>query len=289
MQHEIINDYSAESDEQVFQIANAAYLDYNGLANPRARSIEGDVPESADLVDDELGNWYTYNYGAHASFFVLDTRAARSSNYAPDDEFKTMLGARQKQALFDWLDAVNETVTFKFVVSSVPLMSLWTYGEDTWAGFITERSQVLDKLQYVPNVIVLSGDRHEFAAASLRKTITEFSTSPFNQFYLPVRTLSQNNAVPGDDLLLKYIPDGNHKFTLFTVDTRVPLDPRVYVQLVVDDEVAWNVTYHGKPVRRLAGTPASRAGGGGSTARKALGALRHTLAELLAFTRFKWF
>jgi alkaline phosphatase D len=36
----------------------------------------------------------------------------------------------------------------------------------------------MDVLEHVPNVIVLSGDRHEFAAASIRTTVTEFSTSP---------------------------------------------------------------------------------------------------------------
>lgn len=52
------------------------------------------------------------------------------------------------------------------------------HGEDTWAAFLSERDAIMDVLEYVPNVIVLSGDRHEFAAASLRTTVTEFSTSP---------------------------------------------------------------------------------------------------------------
>lgn len=43
---------------------------------------------------------------------------------------------------------------------------------------MTERDAIMDVLEHVPNVIVLSGDRHEFAAASIRTTVTEFSTSP---------------------------------------------------------------------------------------------------------------
>lgn len=106
-------------------------------------------------------------------------------------------------------------------------MTLWSHGgEDTWAGFTTERGAflcplhasapshavfstpvadaILDVLEFVPNVIVLSGDRHEFAAASIRNTVTEFSTSPLSMFYLPVRTLSQNNGrgAIGEDILL---------------------------------------------------------------------------------------
>lgn len=37
----------------------------------------------------------------------------------------------------------------------------------------------------VPNVIFLSGDRHEFAAVQLRGKAYEFSTSPLSQFYVP--------------------------------------------------------------------------------------------------------
>ncbi|KAG0146142.1 hypothetical protein CROQUDRAFT_93049 [Cronartium quercuum f. sp. fusiforme G11] len=42
---------------------------------------------------------------------------------------------------------------------------------DTWAGFMTERSELMDVMQYIPNLIVLSGDRHEFAAATIWETI----------------------------------------------------------------------------------------------------------------------
>lgn len=35
---------------------------------------------------------------------------------------------------------------------------------DTWIGAPTERRAFLDLLEYVPNVVVISGDRHEFAA-----------------------------------------------------------------------------------------------------------------------------
>lgn len=102
-------------------------------------------------------NYFEYRYGDSA-FFVLDTRAYRSPNDAPDDADKTMLGTAQKAAFLSWLSDVNQTVTWKFVVSSTPMMSLWAYGEqDTWAGFLTEREELLDVLESVPNVIVLSG------------------------------------------------------------------------------------------------------------------------------------
>jgi hypothetical protein len=84
-----------------------------------------------------------------SAFFVWDTRRYRSDNAAEDDESKTMLGLKQREDFYDWVarvssftvrgqnecsqlsvrdhvEQVNETVTWKFVVSSVPVMSLWS-------------------------------------------------------------------------------------------------------------------------------------------------------------------
>ena len=36
-----------------------------------------------------------------------------------------MLGPHQKAEFLEWLAAVNQTVTWKFIVSSVPFMTLW--------------------------------------------------------------------------------------------------------------------------------------------------------------------
>jgi alkaline phosphatase D len=68
--------------------------------------------------------------------------------------------------------------------------------------------------------------------------VTEFSTSPLSQFYLPIRTLSAKNN-KADDHLLKYIPDGNSKFSVFEVDSRNASSPVVHVRVVIDGEDAW--------------------------------------------------
>lgn len=48
---------------------------------------------------------------------------------------------------------------------------------DTWMGASQERRTLLELLEYVPNVVVISGDRHEFAAVEHlgANTIHEFS------------------------------------------------------------------------------------------------------------------
>jgi alkaline phosphatase D len=106
---------------------------------------------------------------------------------AVDETARTMLGETQLAALHTWIADVNRTATWKFVVSSVPLTAMWAgYDghEDLWAGYMHERDTVLSLLSSVPNVVVLSGDRHEFAAVEFPRgkyVVREYSTSPLNQ------------------------------------------------------------------------------------------------------------
>ena len=80
----------------------------------------------------------------------------------------------------------------------MPFTSLWGHDavKDSWAGYEVEKTQILQDLHSVPNVFILSGDRHEFAAIEFTGesegsyTVQELSTSPLNMFYIPfVRTL----------------------------------------------------------------------------------------------------
>ncbi len=61
---------------------------------------------------------------------------------------------------------------WKVVVSSVPFTKNWWFGaQDTWRGYLGERQIILEAMWDVglkggTGVIVLSGDRHEFAATA---------------------------------------------------------------------------------------------------------------------------
>lgn len=139
----------------------------------------------------------------------------------------------------------------------------------------------MDLMEYVPNIIVLSGDRHEFAAALIRGRVLDFSISPLNQFTLPIRTLSQNTGLgaTGEDRLLKYIPDGSRKFATFEVDTRTANRPTVQMKLYVDGKEAWKLDVIGRPVhQQTARQPSTGIGRGLAT----------SLSELLGFGR-GWF
>lgn len=271
--HEVVNNWSGGGgDDEAYAPPSGlnaglqAWYEYVGAANPPSTAMDE--------------HYYSFQYGDTA-FFVMDTRRHRSHpQYHGED--RTMLGDSQRAALLSWLTEVNSTTTFKFLVSSVPFTSLWggpldfDGRVDGWSAYSDERKLILDAIQYVPNVIILSGDRHEFAAVSFRDAAVEFSTSPLSMFYIPIRTLSQEHTIdpPGEERLLKYLPDGNHKWSEFEVDTRDPLAPVVKVTVQVDGKDAWQVTVHGVPVRR----PHS-----------ALGSLAQTLLELLGFKNRRWF
>lgn len=147
---------------------------------------------------------------------------------------------------------VNNTATFKFIVSSVPFTSLWQHDAqiDSWAAYPSEKYSLLNALHSVPNVIIISGDRHEFAAIKFNSesqghTVLEVSTSPLSMFYIPfVRTLklaSENtvkvateikNTLEGEELtslveeeipqeeVIKYIAEGNYKWLVFRLQIR---------------------------------------------------------------------
>lgn len=128
----------------------------------------------------------------------------------------------------------------------MPFTSLWQHDAqtDSWAGFSSEKQSILSVLHTIPNVVILSGDRHEFAAiefngpAGWTHSLIEFSTSPISMFYVPfIRTLAMESAeyavklehhsqigengteemttktvVVPEERVISYKPDGNYKW-----------------------------------------------------------------------------
>ncbi len=144
-----------------------------------------------------------FNYGAHADFFVLDTRSYRDLlvNWDPSPrtlQHKTMLG----EAQFTWLkeSLLNSESTWKFIVSSVPLAYPTGFpqpevdGRDGWAdgpdrsGYENELMELLFFIEAndVENVVFLTGDTHWPYAVSFdpdgngEANVYEFSNSPLS-------------------------------------------------------------------------------------------------------------
>ncbi|KAJ1963538.1 hypothetical protein IWQ62_003183, partial [Dispira parvispora] len=271
-----------------FSSTNGTRTDPVAITEPTVE-VEDDFDEevSAEVVDNTehsealRPSFFTFEYG-DVAFFVMDTRRYRSPDRDPDTVNKTMLGSVQKQYLHDWLTRVNHTHAFKMIASSVPLTRNWVLGDgdvDTWAGFLTERSEILRWVKNVPNVVFLSGDRHEVAVTRLglpediqryqifRERFTsnvgdpdediphdrtastaltvydedsiddrpiDFSTSPINQFYVPL--INSYNATTDLDESIFYRRVGNIKYGLFHVDTASnPNQPTLTYQLFTED------------------------------------------------------
>ncbi|GBE82560.1 hypothetical protein SCP_0409440 [Sparassis crispa] len=265
--HEIINNFAGQANDSLAPYPNAsdAFRLYNADANFDS-PVEGQ-------------HYYDFRYG-DVAFFVMDTRRYRSGLDIEDPASRTMLGDRQLAALYDWLGKVNNTATFKFIVTSVPFTSLWGHdaATDSWAGFAYEKTALLSALHSVRNVILLSGDRHEFAAIQYASetghNVLEVSTSPLSMFYVPfvrtlrprsegvvrqtrdvVRTLENGTVVNAteteevpQELVLRYIAPGNHKWSSIEVDTRDLDHPVAKVDIIIDGQEAYSLKVVGNPV-----------------------------------------
>ncbi|KAF2096183.1 Metallo-dependent phosphatase [Rhizodiscina lignyota] len=236
--HEIANDWD-NGTSGVYPAASDAFQLYHASVNPPTHRQDQ--------------TYFSFIQGP-ASFFMLDARKYRSHNNDPAHG-KTMLGAAQLADFLTWLRAPTPRgVRWKFVISSVPFTKNWHYsGNDTWGAFLEERQIVLEAMWDATTrgtgVIVLSGDRHEFAATRFpppegeekgRKEVVEFSASPLNMFYLPIRTYQQTD---GEDITIKYLPDGNSKFGAIEITSpRASDQSMLHYRLFIDGEEAWSYT-----------------------------------------------
>ncbi|KAI9707691.1 MAG: hypothetical protein M1836_000653 [Candelina mexicana] len=239
--HEIANDWDGNTTG-VYQAAVDPWEHYHTSVNP---------PEVRPGM-----SYFSFTQGP-ASFFLMDTRRYRSPEYeAPPESYeKTMLGRPQLADLLSWLRRPEPAgVSWKIIASSIPFTKNWRFGnQDTWAGYLFERELVLRAMWDVGlrggvGVVILSGDRHEFAATAfpppsdgkwpLSATVHEFSTSPLSQFYLPIRTYQQRDT---DDVCIKYIPDGNSKFGAVEITRPAASDQSVLkFRLFVEGEESWS-------------------------------------------------
>lgn len=210
--HEISNDWSSK-DAGVYEAAVEPWELYQANVNPPTAIKAGTFN-----VRRKDATWYEFTQGP-ASFFMLDTRSYRSSNSEPfKDEDKTMLGPEQLADFLAWLARPEPRgVRWKIVASSVPFTKNWPVNvQDTWGGFLVERRKILEAMwdagERDMGVLILSGDRHEFAATKFPPPAGsrwatyaaphEISTSPLNQFASPIPTYKETD---GEDVKLKYV------------------------------------------------------------------------------------
>jgi hypothetical protein len=221
--HEIFDNWDSGTADP-YTAARAAFDIYQGSHNPPPRPAGG-ISFEARAGD--------------AAFYFMDTRTFRSPEAAPDDAAKTMLGATQKADLEQWLLA--STARFKFIVSSIMWNDHGTSGNDSWAGYRTERQAIFEfvRSHHLCGVLLLSGDQHwtgVFRLADVAPhSLYELSPTPLGN--------SRRNRTTdtGADILFTY--DANKVFGLVTADSRTepatvsweihdPFDQTIYQQTI---------------------------------------------------------
>jgi len=252
--HEIANDWDANVTGY-YASAFDPYQHYHLSVNPPL-FLETSVTPKDLALDKSLPTWMVFNQGP-ASFFVLDTRRYRdSNNHAATDPDASMLGKAQLISLLTWLSApVPAGVHWKIVISSVPFTKNWRVNAaDTWGNYLVERQSILEAMWTTTTVsgigiVILSGDRHEFAATAFpppvdderwlpQASVHEFSASPLNMFYIPYSSYQQTDL---EDVCIKYIRDGNSKFGYVEIGQPTLSGQSILTyRLFVDGEEAWS-------------------------------------------------
>ncbi|CAD6500228.1 BgTH12-07411 [Blumeria graminis f. sp. triticale] len=256
--HEIANDWDRHTSG-VYKAAIDPWNHYHSAVNPP-------VVEKATNDDmlRETATYFEFTQGP-ASFFLLDTRTYRSPSRGlqANDTRKTMLGPQQISDLKAFLEKPEEEgVRWKFIISSIPFTKNWRVNSlDTWAGYLHERRVLLEAMWDVNlrggvGVVVLSGDRHEFAATKFPPPSTgrwpasaavyEYSVSPMSQFYLPVSTYRQTD---NEDVEIRYIPKGNSKMGVISIEKTSHLQSSLQFKLFVDGEEVWSNIIFSPPTK----------------------------------------
>jgi alkaline phosphatase D len=183
--------------------------DSDGSAAGKERSLQTFKEFWANPAYGEEGNpgcYFSFRHGG-VEFFMLDNRYHRSPNSAPNDEKKTMLGARQLEWLKEGLK--KSTAPVKIVASG----SEWqTFGhKDSWTSFDRERRSIWSFIDdnKIPGVLFLSGDRHFSGAYQIQQRFIEVTSGPFGSRNFPTKNLPE-----------MFINHGRGKlYCIFEVDT----------------------------------------------------------------------
>jgi alkaline phosphatase D len=142
--HEIVDNFAPGVSDR-YAPARRAYELFVNSRNPE--------PARAGAL------YYTFD-AADVSFFVLDERSFRAPEDQPDGPDKSLLGDEQKRALFAWLAC--SPARLKIIASSVTFSDWGTTGNDSWAGYASEREEIFSYIEAhaIDNVLLVSGDQH---------------------------------------------------------------------------------------------------------------------------------
>ena len=210
--HEVVNDFGP--GHPLAPIGRKAFLDYWPV---RHRNGE----------EDKI--YRSFRWGQAAEIFILDVRQYR--NPAKN----TMLGAAQKQWLFDGL--ARSSATFKFIATPVPMAG---GGRDRWDGYPKERQDLFTfiKERKIGGVVFLSADLHYAAITKIPHSggLKDITAGPIAA---PVNRITNGTAAR-----FEYFLAENFNFAKITIDPKI--DPREAVVEFIDQD---NTVFHSAKLR----------------------------------------
>lgn len=122
------------------------------------------TPHSATTGDPV---YYSFVVG-RVRFVVSDLRSDKTANSATDNSSKTMMGATQKAWFKSEIDAAKTAGQVVAWISEIEWQYPQTTGDDTWAGYTTERTEIADYIKSVGmtgQFFVMSGNLHALSVA----------------------------------------------------------------------------------------------------------------------------
>ncbi|KPF45233.1 hypothetical protein D621_17970 [beta proteobacterium AAP51] len=236
--HEVVNNWvtdqvvRGESPPQVFRLRRAAAM----------QAWYEFMPVRIDAFPEAgtSGPWRSYRWGRLLDARLLNTRLYRSPQPCGDvfgslcaevrDPKAEVLGKAQE----DWLvqGLTHQPSTWNALLQQVMMMNVdRARGEgrgintDSWAGYLVPRDRLLQRLQGVPNLVVLTGDEHQHWAGEVRRSdadpasparAVEFVTTSISSGSDGRGERSEHAAVLSRNPQVKYIRD-ERGYALMTV------------------------------------------------------------------------
>lgn len=112
----------------------------------------------------DVGIYHSFSVG-RCYFIVTDNRSCADPISKTDGPDKTRLGATQKAWLKQQLLFARDNYAVTFLVMPTTWGGAASAGSDTWAGYATERTEIIDFIvaNSISNIFLLSGDAHSAA------------------------------------------------------------------------------------------------------------------------------
>ncbi|WP_069163615.1 alkaline phosphatase D family protein [Nocardia altamirensis] len=263
--HELDNNWAGDSPGLGFDISRVPALFRRRRAAAFQAMYEHQPLRIAQMPSGPAMHLHRrYGFGDLAEITMLDTRQYRDKQACGDgntvidcaDRFaadRTILGAAQRNWLLDgfatsaarWQILGNQVSMAQSDQDAGPVTAV---GTDGWDGYVADRNAVLGAAaeRGVPNLVVITGDRHQNQAADLRRDYTDPESPVVASEFIGT---SITSAGDGADLT-----DAGRNLLAANPDLKFVNSQRGYVRVELDHRL-WRSDFRVVPYVRRTGAP----------------------------------